>query len=138
MAAAPNCNSTLTVSKIQDLDFGNYVGTTGGTITVDASGVRTATAWVILVGGGAPAAAVYTLSNTVNHCNNQWVDITLQGSATISGPASMTINNFSSSAPSNRIKIRNTPTVTVGADLITNNSQIPGTYNGNFSVDFSY
>lgn len=137
-----DCNKKLTVTLTQDLDFGDYEGSNGGTVTVGADGTRTATGGIGLL-GGAVAAATYVLSNSEpsRQCRNKWIKITgIPASITISGPASMTINNFvtSAAADGNRIKLRDTTTVTIGADLITNNSQAQGSYNGNFTVDFNY
>ena len=137
LAASPGCNKTLTATLTQDLDFGDYEGTNGGTVTVDTNGIRTATAGVDLIGGNV-TAATYTFSNSVNHCKNQWITISTPASISISGPATMTVTNFVTSVPLNKFKIKNNTTVTIGADLVTNNGQATGLYDGSFSVDFNY
>ena len=139
-AVPPDCPATLTANLTQDLDFGDYVGTNGGTITIDTAGVRTETGGVFLV-GGAVFAATYVFSNSDSRCLNRWIKITaIPTSITISGPASMTVNNFTTSAAADgdKFKISTTDTVTIGADLITNNAQVQGPYTGNFTVDFNY
>lgn len=137
-----NCNDTLTATLTQGLDFGDYVGSNAGTITVAADGGRSATGGIVLFGGAVSAATyVFSNSNTSHQCKNKWIKITgIPTSISISGPASMTINNFvtSAAADGNRFRLKNTTTVTIGADLITNNSQAPGSYSGNFTVDFNY
>lgn len=139
-AAPPDCPATLTANLTQDLDFGDYVGTNGGTITIDTAGARTETGGVILV-GGTTTAATYVFSNSDSRCLNRWIKITaIPNSITISGPASMTVNNFitSAAADGDKFKISTTNTVTIGADLITNNAQTQGPYTGNFTIDFNY
>ena len=140
-AAPPDCNATLTATLVQDLDFGDYEGSNGGTITVAADGSRTATGGIALL-GGTVTAATYVLSNSNPHwqCQNRGIKIIVPDTITINGPASMTINNFvtSAAADGDRIKLRNTSTVTIGADLISNTSQAPGSYSGDFTVDFNY
>lgn len=137
-----DCNASLVATLTSNLSFGDYVGTNGGTITVDIGGIRTATAGVLLMGGTA-TAATYTFSNTGKNCEKKWIYITgIPTSINVSGPASMTVNNFVTSVAGagNKFKITDTPTptITVGADLITSNGQATGSYSGNFSIDFNY
>jgi len=139
-AAPPDCPATLTVNSTQNLDFGDYIGTNGGAITIDTAGIRTATGGVILA-GGAVSAATYVFSNSDTRCLNRWIRITaIPTSIAISGPASMTVNNFitSAAADGDKFKISTTNTVTIGADLITNNAQTQGPYTGSFTIDFNY
>lgn len=139
-AAPVDCNASLVATLTSNLSFGDYVGTNGGTITVDTGGIRTATAGVILM-GGTVTAATYTFSNVGKNCEKKWIHITsIPTSISISGPASMTVNNFVTSVAGagNKFKIKDTPTITIGADLNTINSQATGSYIGNFSIDFNY
>jgi hypothetical protein len=137
--SAPSCNSTLSASLVQNLSFGDYDGSNGGTIRVDTAGIRTVIAGTVALAGGTVSAATYFISNSASNCNNRRIYITVPAGITVSnGGTSMTVNNFSTSAAGNQFRLRDTNTITIGADLVTNAAQAAGSYNGNFVVDFSY
>jgi hypothetical protein len=137
--SAPSCNSTLSVSLVQNLSFGDYDGSNGGTISIDTNGVRTVTSGTVSLAGGTVSAATYFISNTANNCRNRRIYITVPTGITVSNSGNnMTVNNFITSVPGNQFRLRDINTVSIGADLVTNAGQAPGAYSGNFVVDFSY
>lgn len=53
----------MAVSKTRDMQFGNFVANSGGTVTVaPASGARTKSGSVVLLAGTAPAAAQFAVT----------------------------------------------------------------------------
>ena len=124
-----DCDNNLTAVKVQDLSFGDYVGTTGGTITVTTAGTRITSGPELT--GGIVTAAAFVVSNSLSGCDYYPVRIRLPNTATLSGPANMTANNFTNDPPSLFIlsPTPGAPTrVYVGADLISINNQTGGTY----------
>lgn len=123
------CRNNMTAIKVQDISFGDYVGLTGGTITVTTAGTRTSTGPTLA--GGTVAAAAFDVSNSLAGCDYYPIRIRLPNSATLSGPATMTMNNFTNNPPSmfTLSPIPGVPTrVYVGADLVSNNNQTSGAY----------
>lgn len=123
------CNNNLTAVRTQDLSFGDYEGLTGGTITVSPAGSRTSTGPVLA--GGTVMAAAFDVSNTLSGCDYYPINIRLPNNATLSGAATMTANNFTTS-PASLFTLSATPGVPtrvyVGADLNSNTSQAAGAY----------
>lgn len=123
------CENNLTVVKVQNLSFGDYEGLTGGTITVSTTGTRTSAGPALA--GGTVTAAAFDVSNTLSGCDYYPIRIQLPNSATLSGPATITANNFTNSPPS-LFSLSATPGVPtrvyVGADLSSNNNQSAGAY----------
>ncbi len=123
------CNNNLTAVNVQDLSFGDYEGTTSGTVTVTTAGTRITSGPDLA--GGIVTAAAFDVSNTLSGCDYYPVRIRLPNNTTLSGPANMTVNNFTNNPPSlfTLSPIPGVPTrVYVGADLISNNNQNGGTY----------
>jgi len=132
------CNAALQVALVTDLNFGDYEGTVAGTITVDTAGARTTTGPVLA--GGTVSAAMYDVWTTLAGCERRMIRITLPGTITLTGPASMTANNFTSN-PLRRFRLTApaVPTrVTVGASLNSAAGQTGGPYTTAFTVDFSH
>lgn len=123
------CNNNLTAVKVQDLSFGDFEGTTAGTITVTTAGTRSSTGPVLA--GGLVAAVAFDVSNTLAGCDFYPVRIRTPNTATLSGPASLTASNFTNS-PASLFTLSATPGVPtrvyVGADLASNNNQTGGAY----------
>lgn len=123
------CNNSLTAVKVQDLSFGDYEGTIGGTITVSATGTRSSVGPNLA--GGVVTAAAFDVSNSLSGCNYYPVRIRLPGNTTLSGPATMTVDSFTSDPLSlfSLSPVPGMPTrVNVGARLTSNNNQAGGTY----------
>ena len=123
------CNNNLTAVMVQDLSFGDYEGLNAGSITVTTSGTRTSTG--PLLAGGIVTAAAFDVANTLAGCDYYPVRIRLPNNTTVSGPATMTVNNFTNSPPS-LFTLSPTPGVPtrvyVGADLLSTTNQAGGAY----------
>jgi len=132
------CNAALQAALVTNLNFGDYEGAVAGTITVDTTGTRTTTG--PLLAGGTVSAAVYDVWTTLAGCEKRNIAVTVPGTATLTGPASMTANNFTKN-PARKFKLTApaVPTrVTVGASLNSIAGQTGGPYTTTFSVDFSH
>ena len=142
MAAKPpskaECNTALQAALVTSLNFGDYESAVAGTITVDTAGARTTTG--PLLAGGTVSAAAYDVWTTLDGCEKRNITVTVPGTATLTGPASMTANNFTKNPP-NKFKLTApaVPTrVTVGASLNSAAGQTSGPYTTAFTVDFSH
>jgi hypothetical protein len=123
---------------VSNLNFGDYEGAVAGTITVDTAGARTTTGPVLA--GGTVSAAAYDVWTTRAGCEKRNIKVTVPGSAILTGPVTMTANNFTSN-PANKFKLTApaVPTrVTVGASLNSTAAQAGGSYTTTFAVDFSH
>ena len=124
------CNNNLTAVKVQDLSFGDYEGTIGGTITISATGIRSTSGPDLA--GGVVTTAAFDVANSLSGCDYYPVRIRLPGNTTLSGPtATMTANNFTSDPPGlfTLSPVPGVPTrVNVGADLVSNPNQAGGAY----------
>ena len=132
------CNVTLQAALVTNLGFGDYEGSIAGVITVDTAGARTTTGPVLA--GGTVSAAAYDVWNNQAGCEKRNVTITLPGTITLSGPSTMTANNFISN-PANRFKLTapGVPTrVSVGASLNSAAAQSIGPYSVPFNVQFNH
>ena len=132
------CNAALQASLVTNLNFGDYEGVVAGTITVDTTGARTTTGPVLA--GGTVSAAAYDVWTTLAGCEKRNITVTVPGTATLTGPASMTANNFTKNPPRKfKLTAPAVPTrVTVGASLNSIAGQTGGPYTTTFSVDFSH
>ncbi|WP_455219626.1 DUF4402 domain-containing protein, partial [Kaarinaea lacus] len=65
------CDAALVISAVQNLQFGTIAAPTAGTVTVDTTGVRTATGGIILLSSGAVSAASFSLSTAPVNCQNR-------------------------------------------------------------------
>ncbi len=133
--------SQVTISKIQDLKFGNFypVGS-GGNITINTSGQRTASSNIVLFPSTEVSAAVFDLKGG----SGSWFITSISiNNATLfrsGGGGSLSLTNFTYT-PSPWFTIRNrTVRVTIGARLnagsITTNPA--GNYNGTFNFTINY
>jgi hypothetical protein len=132
------CNAALQAALVTNLSFGDYEGAIAGTITVDTAGARTTTGPILA--GGVASAAAYDVWTTLAGCEKRNITVTLPGTATLTGPVSMTANNFTKNPP-NKFKLTApaVPTrVTVGASLNSTAGQAGGPYTTTFTVDFTH
>jgi hypothetical protein len=93
-----------------------------------------------VLAGGTVSAAAYDVWTTLDGCERRNIAVTVPGTATLTGPASMTANNFTKNPP-NKFKLTApiVPTrVTVGASLNSIAGQTGGPYTTTFTVDFSH
>ena len=68
------CNAALQAALVTNLNFGDYDGAVGGSITVDTAGTRTATG--PMLAGGIVSAAAYDVWNNLSGCekrNGTWL-----------------------------------------------------------------
>lgn len=137
-----DCRAALTATKLQDLAFGDFEASTGGTVVISTAGGRTATGGVVLISSVATAARFSVLSSLAG-CEAYPVKITLPNTATLStgGGATMTAATFASS-PATGFTI--TPFIPVDVDvsatLTVGAGQTAGPYNTTtaFTVQFSH
>lgn len=132
------CNAALVAVKVTDLNFGDFEASAAGTVTVDTAGARTSAGPILA--GGMVSAAAYDVINNLPGCEKRNITVTVPGSVTLSGPASMTANNFIKN-PANKFKLSapGIPTrVTVGATLNVAAGQAAGPYTVPFSVQFDH
>lgn len=139
-ASRRNCNRALVINEVTELNFGNFVGSLVGKVTVTTSGSRSSTG-PVLVGGGTVSPAVYSLHTTIAGCERYRVRIRFNN-GNLGGPgANMRVNNFVSDPASLNLNLNpgaNNPVfVTVGADVSSAASQQNGVYTGTYRVRFN-
>lgn len=126
-----DCRLALTAVKLQDINFGIFDANTGGTVTVDTSGNRTATGGILLL-GGTTAAAIFEINNSLAGCEIYPVIIKTPNNTTLTEPvgSTMTAKNFTTLPASGFTIIPGTPQlVEVGATITASAGQTGGTYN---------
>lgn len=139
-ASRRKCNRALVINEVTELNFGNFVGSVAGKVTISTSGARTTTG-PILVGGGSVSPAVFSLHTTISGCGTYPVRVRFNR-GTLGGPGSnMRVNNFTSTPASETFFLNpgaNSPiTVTVGADVSSAANQTNGIYTGTYRVRFN-
>jgi hypothetical protein len=136
-AVKPDCPNSLNIVPV-DLQFGNFIGGSAGTITVPLTGGRTSTV-VILVGGAVVSSATFTLSTTDSRCGNRKITVTGIPTALIL-TTGLTVGSITSTlANGDTFKlVNNTYVFTIGGTLSTDGTQSNGTYSTPFDVNFNY
>jgi hypothetical protein len=131
------------VTQNQTISFGAFAAGSGGTISVSAAGVRSATGGVTLftlARLGSPAAGAFAVQAASNA--NKDFAVALPVSATLSrtGGGTMTVNNFVSVGPGTNVLTGNprTGSFTLGARLVVGANQLPGVYTGTFNLTVTY
>lgn len=139
---------TVTVHSTQAINFGSFClvnnGSSGGTVTVDWMGNRTATGQVMLLNSGpAPQAAIFE----INLCQGRLVVITYPVSTILSGNngGSVKLNigptekGVSGSAFQVNTECSFITQLRVGGTLVigSNTANPGGDYSGNFSITFN-
>jgi hypothetical protein len=128
----------IAISNTQDLAFGKFAVGSGGTVTISATGVRSAGGGVILVTSSAGAAARFTVSGEPNL--TYAISLPADGAVVLaSGAHTMALNTFSSS-PSGigQLSAGGTQTISVAATLTVGGNQATGSYTGAFDVTVNY
>jgi hypothetical protein len=130
--ASVNIVTSPSITKTADLDFGDVIPSSGGTVTIDTLGARSVSGSSVL--GTAPGnAAQFTLNGGVGASYT----VTISPSAILTGPGDdMYISSFSHNASG--FLTTGTETFSVGGSLDVNPSQAAGTYTGTFDVDVNY
>jgi hypothetical protein len=141
-ATRRQCRNAMVVTEVQQLNFGNYVGTLAGNIIIATNGSRTSTGPVLA--GGTVSAGIYQVSTTRSGCDGYSVRITYPGAngnrLTGAGSA-MPFNTFVSNPPSgfSISPLANVPTtVNIGATLVSPAAQTAGPYTDTYRVRFTF
>jgi len=126
-----DCQKNLVAVNVIDLEFGNFDGTTAGTITVTPSGSRSSTGPTLV--GGTVNAAAFDISNSLANCDYWPVRIKIQGVPTdLTGPGTAMPSDVYTTSPTGPFTLSATPgiptRVNVGASLITGATQTGGSY----------
>jgi hypothetical protein len=122
------------------LSFGTFIAGSGGGVTVSASGSRSATGGVFLLGqGNGASAGQFTVLGTPNAT----VSITLPTNNVVvltdGNSNTMFVNSFvSMPGPTATLSGGGNQTVRVGATLVVGSNQAPGVYSGTFAVTVNY
>jgi hypothetical protein len=139
---------TVTVQSTQAINFGSFClvnnGSSGGTVTVDWMGNRTATGQVMLLNSGpAPQAAIFE----INLCQGRLVVITYPSFTILSGNNGGSVKLFigptekglSGSAFQVNTDCSFITQLRVGGTLVigSNTANPGGDYSGNFSITFN-
>lgn len=125
-----NCKNALSAINIQNINFGEFDASTGGTVTIATDGTRTATGGIILT-GGTTTAAIFEVNSSLPGCEAYPVTIKAPNNTTLTEPLGSTLvaNGFTTLPASGFTIIPGTPTlVEVGADLTVPAAQAGGTY----------
>lgn len=133
----------ITITNLQDMNFGNAAVAGAGTVSLDPDGLRIPTGGITLpVVTGTVAAAAFAVTGE----GNSTYSITLpSGNYTITrltGSETMTVNNFvsSPSVVAGGTLSDGSQNITVGATLNVNSGQVPGVYTNatGFDVTVNY
>jgi len=134
--------TSFSVNKIQDMNFGAFSLTSGGSIMLTNSGLRSATGGVVLMGLGvsyfqamfeveAPEGTIVTIMNGPN--------ATLTGSN--GGSLTLQLGTSSPTSPFTTTAVSpSRTTISIGGTLVagTPASSPPGNYTGTFDIYFNY
>lgn len=128
----------IAITKLTDMNFGNvYVSATlAGTVILAPAGTRTVTGGAGLPGvAGTVSAATFTVTGTAGAT----YAITLPASVTLNGPATMTVDVFTSTPLTTGLLTGGTQNLQVGATLNVAAAQLTGLYtSANFNVTVNY
>ena len=141
----------LTITKLTDLDFGDLVVTTGGTVvlTPTTSSTCTTTGGIIHTAECQPA----TFGGSGQLLQRVRVRRPIGNTITLTGPgADMTVNNITINGDPTLIPIQSNPNwerflvgsldgtfvFRVGGTLNVNANQLPGVYTGTFEIRLDY
>ena len=131
--ASANIVTPVSVTKTQDLVFGNVLAGTGGTVTVGTSDNRSSTGGVTLLSGTTPRSASFSVvADTIGGATYQMgyskVDLTGPG-------APMAISGITPSASGS---LSGNHTIAVGATITVASGQTPGAYSGSITATATY
>ena len=128
---------TLTLTAVDNLNFGQIAANAGGTVTVNANSTVSSTGTLISTGTRAPATFNVTGSA------NTTVAVTLPSAAVnltrSGGTETMSLAAFNSN-PNGAFQLgaAGTGSFSVGGSLTVANGQAPGAYSGTFPVSVEY
>lgn len=140
----------LSFFPVDDINFGSLLsGTTAGTLTIAPDGTRTSTGGVTPVGGGTMPAS-FAGMGTFNQIVNISMAATPINITRVGGTQTMQVRTFTiGSTPTTQVltttprsfRIGSTTGIflfSVGAQLVVNANQMPGTYVGNYTLVLNY
>lgn len=141
VTASATIITPITITKVQDMNFGNVVSTTaGGTVILSPSGVRTESGVQLPVSSGTVSAASFTVTGQDGYAYAVTLPTTAYTIATGTGSANelMTLTTFTSNTTGTLTG--GTQTLSVGATLNVVANQNAGTYIGAapFNVSVNY
>ena len=138
-----DCQKNLVAVNVFDIEFGNFDGTTAGTITVTPAGSRSTTGPVLI--GGTVNAAAFDVSNSLANCDYWPVRVQAQAVPTdLTGPGAAMLSDVYTYSPATPFNLSATPgiptRVSVGASLTTGAAQASGSYTtaAPFKMRFSH
>ncbi|HZC37258.1 MAG TPA: DUF4402 domain-containing protein, partial [Sphingomicrobium sp.] len=129
----------VTITTLNDMDFGALTVTTAGTAILDSNSDTITTAGGVLFAGGLPHAAQFAAvspSKTI-------VKIQLPNKATtltrVGGTETMTIDTWNiNGATTRNVVEKETVVFKIGGTLHVGANQVEGTYTGTFDVNINY
>jgi hypothetical protein len=130
----------ITITKNADMNFGNIVPGTAGTVIISPSGTRAVGSGTPVLSGGTVSAAVFTVSGTGSSTYS--ISLPPHGYTITNGTYTMTLNSFTSTPSGAGQLSGGNQTLSVGATLsvgiISNNPA--GVYTGAspFTVTVAY
>ena len=137
------CAKNLVSVNVIDLEFGNYDGTTAGSVTVTTTGARSSTGPTLV--GGTVNAAAFDVSNSLSGCDYWPVRIQVQGVPTdLTGPGIAIPSDVYTTSPPSPFTLSATPgvptRVNAGATITSGAVQTSGTYTtaAPFTLRFSH
>ena len=125
-----DCKAALTAVNLQDINFGSFVGGTGGTITIAANGSRTSTGGVILL-SGSTSSAQFEVNQTLAGCEIYPLIIRPPNASTMTEPVggTMAMSAFTSLPATGATLIPGTTLiVNIGATTTVTAGQAGGAY----------
>jgi hypothetical protein len=127
----------IAVTNTQALAFGKFAAGSGGAVTVNPNGMRSASGGVVLAASSG-AAAQFAVSGDPNLI----YAISLPADGTVvlsSGTYTMALNSFLSNPGGiGQLSAGGTQAVSVGATLSVGSNQAAGGYSGSFDVTVNY
>ena len=142
--------AALQLTNDDDLDFGAIIvnnGSTGGDVTVDATGVRTCSGDVICGPGAAEHEALFTVSGAANTSVAILLEdvatngVTLRHTANAGSAAAnhnIELVNLTDSAGGSYASFSGNEQFGVGGRIVLDGSEIAGEYVGQFDVTVEY
>ena len=130
----------ITITKTADMNFGNIIPGTAGTVVLTSAGTRSVGSGTPILSGGTTSPAIFTVSG--NGSSTYSIQLPADGYQIKNGSYTMTLNSFTSTPSGTGTLSGGNQTLQVGATLsvgvITNNPA--GVYTGDspFTVTVAY
>ena len=129
----------VTVTKLQDMDFGSLSVTTAGTAVLDPNANALSTSGGVSAIGGNPQCAEFVGAAKDSQVVNIKVPTQPITLTRVGGTETMTVSNFTLQGQSRRALAKaDSFTFRVGGTLNVAAGQVDGTYAGTFSVTVQY